>query len=188
LLGWGMALGQRGVALACKVKRGGGGSTENTPPHTPHHQLGSTDPSSAVCIPDGQRDAPREGCSLGGMLPAGAQHRPEDDGSQCGPPVFCLPAPSGRGVQPPGPPLTAVEALLLQQGTEDLALQGAEVPQAAQLLCQLRVGQRQVHPAAGTKRHRGRNTLGPPTRGGPLPWGAMGCTHNKPKFSFLTQK
>lgn len=51
--------------------------------------------------------------------------------------------------------LTTIEALLLQQCTEDLALQGAEVPQAAQLLRQLRVGQRQVHPVSKTECHTG---------------------------------
>lgn len=56
---------------------------------------------------------------------------------------------------PPRRPLTAVEALVLQQRAEDLALQGAEAAQPAQLLRQLRVGQRQVHPAAGTQRQGG---------------------------------
>lgn len=84
------------------------------------------------------------GMRLGWMPPKGcpgALQSPGDEGRQR----------ALRFSQPPAP-LTAVEALLLQQRAEDLALQGAEVPQAAQLLRQLRVGQRQVHPAAGTAR------------------------------------
>lgn len=73
-----------------------------------------------------------------------ALHQPHREGSQR--PLF-LTAPSAQAA----PLLTTVEALLLQQRTQDLALQGAEVAQAAQLLRQLRVGQRQVHPVSRTE-------------------------------------
>lgn len=116
---------------------GRGGDTKNAPVSS----------AAPACTPDGwgaPGEQRREGCAWDGCPQRAAQERCRAQGMRAGSVLSIFrSAPA---------PLTAVEALLLQQRAEDLALQGAEVPQAAQLLRQLRVGQRQVHPAAGTAR------------------------------------
>ena len=77
-------------------------------------------------------------------LPATSAHPLSSRVEQAGAPGkeveggHCCPLPSG--------PLTATPGLLLQQRPQNPPLQRTQLPKPAQLLCQLRVSQRQIHP------------------------------------------